>query len=91
MLTVHLLEDLAPEEHKHVSEDALTHPDSTSVQPLIRGDWVLFHPVYSDAELKAVQVRQTYLAVRETSGSEFMLRSSTANQPRSQTRSRVYS
>ena len=56
MLTVHLLEDLAPEEHKHVSEDALTHPDSTSVQPLIRGDWVLFHPVDSQEELRSVEV-----------------------------------
>lgn len=49
--------DLAPEEqHPKAEGGALTHPDATSVQPLIRGDWVLFHPVYSDDELKAVQV-----------------------------------
>lgn len=48
-----------PEQHK-LEE---THPDSTSVQPLIRGDWVLFHPVYSDEELKAVQVCNNYQAL----------------------------
>lgn len=25
--------------------------------PLIRGDWVLFHPVYTPEELRAVEVR----------------------------------
>ena len=52
-------EDLAPEDGK-LEDKALTHPDSTSVQPLIRGDWVLFHPVYSDEEIKAVKVCTQY-------------------------------
>ncbi|GJE98288.1 alternative oxidase [Phanerochaete sordida] len=52
--------DLAPQ-HPAAVEEALTHPDAVSPDavkqaPLIRGDWVLFHPVYSDEELKAVKV-----------------------------------
>ena len=47
--------DLAPESAPHAaSEEALTHPDATALKPLIRGDWVLFHPVYSEDELHAV-------------------------------------
>ena len=35
----------------------LTKPDAVSTVPeMVRGDWVLFHPVYSTDELKAVQV-----------------------------------
>ncbi|KAF6757468.1 mitochondrial alternative oxidase [Ephemerocybe angulata] len=38
-------------------EDALTTPGPTSTVPtMVRGDWVLFHPVYSSEELKAVEV-----------------------------------
>lgn len=38
------------------SQDALTKADIVSVTPQIHGDWVLFHPVYTDEELRAVQV-----------------------------------
>ncbi|KAF9013460.1 alternative oxidase [Cyathus striatus] len=35
----------------------LTKPDAVSTIPqMVRGDWVLFHPVYTQDELKAVQV-----------------------------------
>ncbi|PPQ72300.1 hypothetical protein CVT26_007131 [Gymnopilus dilepis] len=35
----------------------LTKPDAVSTVPeMVRGDWVLFHPVYSTDELKAVRV-----------------------------------
>ncbi|KAF9046402.1 alternative oxidase-domain-containing protein [Panaeolus papilionaceus] len=35
----------------------LTRPDAVSTVPdMVRGDWVLFHPVYSPSELKAVEV-----------------------------------
>lgn len=30
----------------------------STVPEMVRGDWVLFHPVYSPAELKAVEVSQ---------------------------------
>ncbi|CAK5267167.1 unnamed protein product [Mycena citricolor] len=37
--------------------DQLTTPDAVSTVPtMVRGDWVLFHPVYSPEEVKAVQV-----------------------------------
>jgi len=35
---------------------ALQTPDSVSTIPEVKGDWVLFHPVYSTNELKAVTV-----------------------------------
>ncbi|RXW24416.1 hypothetical protein EST38_g1454 [Candolleomyces aberdarensis] len=37
--------------------DALTTPTAASTVPtMVRGDWVLFHPVYSSEELKSVEV-----------------------------------
>ncbi|KAJ3518358.1 hypothetical protein NMY22_g13717 [Coprinellus aureogranulatus] len=42
---------------KDEKKPALTTPDATSTVPtMVRGDWVLFHPVYSPEELKAVEV-----------------------------------
>ncbi|RDB17903.1 Alternative oxidase, mitochondrial [Hypsizygus marmoreus] len=39
------------------SSSQLTQPDAVSTVPtMVRGDWVLFHPVYTQDELKAVQV-----------------------------------
>ncbi|KAG6866304.1 hypothetical protein C0991_006400 [Blastosporella zonata] len=35
----------------------ITRPDAVSTVPtMVRGDWVLFHPVYKPEELKAVEV-----------------------------------
>lgn len=51
-----------PEQRK-VEEKALTTADVATEQPLIHGDWVLFHPVYSDGELKAVKVRHVVSAM----------------------------
>lgn len=51
---------------KQLSE--LTRPDAVSTVPtMVRGDWVLFHPVYSPEELKAVQVCQinTVLTIKD--------------------------
>ncbi|KZT40661.1 AOX, alternative oxidase mitochondrial precursor [Sistotremastrum suecicum HHB10207 ss-3] len=36
--------------------DILTKHDAVSTVPDVRGDWVLFHPVYSPEELKAIEV-----------------------------------
>ncbi|EKM49507.1 uncharacterized protein PHACADRAFT_131107 [Phanerochaete carnosa HHB-10118-sp] len=47
--------DLVPEQRK-AEEKVLTTTDVATEQPPIHGDWVLFHPVYSDGELKAVKV-----------------------------------
>jgi hypothetical protein len=39
------------------SSQALTKPDGVSTIPtMVRGDWVLFHPVYTSEEIKAVEV-----------------------------------
>ncbi|KIJ17691.1 hypothetical protein PAXINDRAFT_167678 [Paxillus involutus ATCC 200175] len=44
-------EDLTP------SKKALTEPDAVSTVPVeVHGDWVLFHPVYSEEELRSVEV-----------------------------------
>jgi len=44
-------------EDKRASPSALTHVDAVSTVPQeIRGDWVLFHPVYSQEEMKSVEV-----------------------------------
>ena len=40
---------------KAVKHDTTTHSDI----PVVMGDWVLFHPVYSDNELHSVQVSYT--------------------------------
>ncbi|KAG2155775.1 AOX, alternative oxidase mitochondrial precursor [Suillus bovinus] len=46
-------------EDSAASKQGLTAPDvSTSPPTIVRGDWVLFHPVYSQEELKAVEVLQ---------------------------------
>jgi len=37
---------------KSVKHDEKTHSDV----PVMKGDWVLFHPVYSTSELKSVEV-----------------------------------
>jgi hypothetical protein len=40
-----------------VSKKALTEPDAVSTVPAeVRGDWVLFHPVYSPEELRSVEI-----------------------------------
>ncbi|KAG8214473.1 AOX, alternative oxidase mitochondrial precursor [Butyriboletus roseoflavus] len=42
---------------KHASQSVLTQVDAISTVPQdIRGDWVLFHPVYSQEEMKSVEV-----------------------------------
>ncbi|KAJ7140091.1 AOX, alternative oxidase mitochondrial precursor [Mycena crocata] len=44
-------------EEPPASTSQLTKPDAVSTVPtMVRGDWVLFHPVYSPEELKAVEV-----------------------------------
>ncbi|KAG1742397.1 AOX, alternative oxidase mitochondrial precursor [Suillus paluster] len=41
------------------SKQGLTTPDAVRTLPtIVRGDWVLFHPVYSQEEIKAVEVLQ---------------------------------
>ena len=41
---------------------ALTQPGAVSTVPtMVRGDWVLFHPVYTQEELKAVEVRHLFI------------------------------
>lgn len=48
-----------PNTEKH---EALTTPGPASTVPtMVRGDWVLFHPVYSPEELKAVDVRKSFM------------------------------
>ena len=43
--------------HPFPSENGpLRQEDAVSTVPNFRGDWVLFHPVYSSAELKSVEV-----------------------------------
>lgn len=50
----HIVEDLPPAAS---GSQALTRPDGVSTVPtMVRGDWVLFHPVYTPEELKAVDV-----------------------------------
>lgn len=46
--------------HIKTSQQGLTTPGAVSTLPstIFRGDWVLFHPVYSQEELKAVEVMQ---------------------------------
>lgn len=48
--------DKGQEPFKDEKKNALTTPGATSTVPMVRGDWVLFHPVYSPEELKAVDV-----------------------------------
>lgn len=47
----------------YITEDkqsALTQTDAVSTVPQdVRGDWVLFHPVYSEEEMKSVEVRSS--------------------------------
>ncbi|KAN0087446.1 Alternative oxidase domain containing protein [Tylopilus felleus] len=39
------------------SQSLLTEPDAVSTVPQdVRGDWVLFHPVYSQEEMKSVEI-----------------------------------
>jgi len=46
-----------PEELSDSGTSALTKHDAVSTIPvMVRGDWVLFHPVYQPDELKAVEV-----------------------------------
>ncbi|KAJ3568113.1 hypothetical protein NP233_g5925 [Leucocoprinus birnbaumii] len=50
-------EDRATPAKPGVDPSELTKPSAASTVPtMVRGDWVLFHPVYSPEELKAVQV-----------------------------------
>ncbi|KAJ7689055.1 alternative oxidase-domain-containing protein [Mycena rosella] len=47
----------AEQPHPIASSSQLTKPDAVSTVPtMVRGDWVLFHPVYSPEEMKAVKV-----------------------------------
>ena len=44
-------------EDKKASQSALTQVDAVSTVPQeVRGDWVLFHPVYSQEEMESVEV-----------------------------------
>lgn len=44
-------------EDKKAAQSALTQVDAVSTVPQeVRGDWVLFHPVYSQEEMKSVEV-----------------------------------
>lgn len=44
------------------SPSPLATPDAVSTVPeMVRGDWVLFHPVYSPDELKAVEVGSLFI------------------------------
>jgi hypothetical protein len=53
---LNLLEEL-PVSSSNPSTQLLTKADGVSTVPtMIRGDWVLFHPVYTPEELKAVEV-----------------------------------
>jgi hypothetical protein len=46
-----------PKPGKQAVPQALTKQDGVSTVPtMVRGDWVLFHPVYTPEELKAVEV-----------------------------------
>jgi hypothetical protein len=48
---------VASEDSSPVKNQALTKADAVSTVPSkIHGDWVLFHPVYTAEELKAVEV-----------------------------------
>lgn len=52
-----LIHLVTPEELPASSSSPLTKHDAVSTIPdMVRGDWVLFHPVYQPAELKAVEV-----------------------------------
>jgi len=52
---LNLLEEL-PVSSSNPSTQLLTKADGVSTVPtMIRGDWVLFHPVYTPEELKAVE------------------------------------
>ncbi|KAJ7609661.1 AOX, alternative oxidase mitochondrial precursor [Roridomyces roridus] len=43
--------------HEPAPASSLTKPDGVSTVPtMVRGDWVLFHPVYTPEEVKAVEV-----------------------------------
>jgi len=43
---------------------AITQPGAVSTVPtMVRGDWVLFHPVYTPEELRAVEVREPFKLV----------------------------
>lgn len=67
---------------KDEKKGALTTPDATSTVPtMVRGDWVLFHPVYSPEELKAVEVTSSPYPPRYLTNMMHPLfpRSSTAN------------
>ncbi|KAJ6552045.1 AOX, alternative oxidase mitochondrial precursor [Mycena vulgaris] len=47
----------ALKEQPVASSSQLTKPDAVSTVPtMVRGDWVLFHPVYTPEEMKAVKV-----------------------------------
>lgn len=60
LMTYWLPEDLPGSSSPGTS--ALTRHDAVSTIPdMVRGDWVLFHPVYQPAELKAVEVCLFYL------------------------------
>ncbi|EGN92138.1 AOX, alternative oxidase mitochondrial precursor [Serpula lacrymans var. lacrymans S7.3] len=50
-------EDLASAKKNKDASPALTKMDAVSTLPsTVHGDWVLFHPVYSEEELKSVEV-----------------------------------
>jgi hypothetical protein len=57
MISNYLCEPAAEANASH----ALTKEDGVSTVPtMVRGDWVLFHPVYTPEELKAVEVHSLF-------------------------------
>lgn len=60
--TENFIEELPSSSSSAASQ--LTKPDAVSTVPeMVRGDWVLFHPVYSSDELKAVMVCSSLLCI----------------------------
>lgn len=51
----------AAEDSSSTTPSQLTKADAVSTVPtMVRGDWVLFHPVYTQEELKSVEVRHRF-------------------------------
>ncbi len=69
LLTV-LQEDTSPP-----SDALLTKADVVSVIPaIVKGDWVLFHPVYSPEELRAVEVVTMHFQISHSIDIMFQVR-----------------
>lgn len=46
---------------------------ATTIPTMVRGDWVLFHPVYNKDEVKAVKVRLNLIALIKAKSSNFQV------------------